>query len=101
MSQYISCTSLPFLAPACAGEAKPNTVRVADPTEEPLPQAPSFKLYCLYGVGVPSDRAFHYVKSPAPRNSAAANISSDEDGVWTVNSLANDPDTGLVSGGCS
>jgi phospholipid:diacylglycerol acyltransferase len=31
-----------------------------DPIAMPLPRAPSMKLYCLYGVGVPTERSYHY-----------------------------------------
>jgi phospholipid:diacylglycerol acyltransferase len=31
-----------------------------DPISMPLPRAPSMKLYCLYGVGVPTERSYHY-----------------------------------------
>jgi len=33
-----------------------------DPTSNPLPNAPSTKLYCLYGVGIETERAYHYKK---------------------------------------
>ena len=31
-----------------------------DPIAMPLPRAPSMKLYCLYGVGVPTERSYYY-----------------------------------------
>lgn len=31
-----------------------------DVTMTPLPHAPSMKIYCLYGVGIPTERAYHY-----------------------------------------
>lgn len=31
-----------------------------DPIATTLPMAPSMKLYCLYGVGVPTERSYHY-----------------------------------------
>ncbi|MDP2325993.1 MAG: hypothetical protein Q8N51_18480, partial [Gammaproteobacteria bacterium] len=33
--------------------------------ETPLPYAPSMKVYCMYGVGKPTERAFHYTNSSA------------------------------------
>ncbi|KAL7559038.1 hypothetical protein ACA910_016380 [Epithemia clementina (nom. ined.)] len=31
-----------------------------DPTQTPLPHAPNMRIYCLYGVGRPTERAYHY-----------------------------------------
>mmetsp|Transcript_26052 Transcript_26052/g.53809 ORF Transcript_26052/g.53809 Transcript_26052/m.53809 type:complete len:755 (+) Transcript_26052:198-2462(+) len=31
-----------------------------DPTAVPLPRAPSMKIYCLYGTGIPTERAYYY-----------------------------------------
>ncbi|EED96074.1 Phospholipid:diacylglycerol acyltransferase, partial [Thalassiosira pseudonana CCMP1335] len=31
-----------------------------DPVATPLPRAPSLKIYCIYGVGLPTERAYHY-----------------------------------------
>jgi phospholipid:diacylglycerol acyltransferase len=31
-----------------------------DPTQTPLPYAPNLQIYCLYGVGVPTERAYYY-----------------------------------------
>jgi phospholipid:diacylglycerol acyltransferase len=31
-----------------------------DPTQHPLPNAPSLKVYCMYGVGLPTERMFFY-----------------------------------------
>jgi phospholipid:diacylglycerol acyltransferase len=31
-----------------------------DPVATTLPRAPSMKLYCLYGAGVPTERSYHY-----------------------------------------
>lgn len=32
-----------------------------DPLKCPLPNAPSMNLYCLYGIGVPTERSYYYV----------------------------------------
>lgn len=31
-----------------------------DPTRTPLPYAPNLKIYCLYGFGIDTERAYHY-----------------------------------------
>lgn len=31
-----------------------------DPVATPLPRAPTLKIYCLYGVGIPTERAYYY-----------------------------------------
>jgi phospholipid:diacylglycerol acyltransferase len=31
-----------------------------DPTRTPLPHAPNMKIYCFYGTGLPTERAFQY-----------------------------------------
>lgn len=33
-----------------------------DPTIEALPNSPSLNVYCVYGVGLPTDRMFHYLR---------------------------------------
>lgn len=34
-----------------------------DPTKTPLPKAPNMKIYCMYGVGIETERAFFYKKN--------------------------------------
>ena len=36
------------------------TVRAYDPLTTPLPKAPRMRLYCAYGHGLPTERAYHY-----------------------------------------
>ena len=35
-----------------------------DPLNSPLPYAPKLKIFCLYGVGKSTERAYHYVHRP-------------------------------------
>jgi len=32
-----------------------------NPLKCPLPKAPSMELYCLYGVGIPTERSYYYL----------------------------------------
>jgi phospholipid:diacylglycerol acyltransferase len=34
-----------------------------DPTQMPLPYAPNLRIYCLYGVGIPTERAYYYKRN--------------------------------------
>jgi hypothetical protein len=56
-----------------------------NPVKTPLPNAPHFKLYCMYGVGTPTERGYHYLKTR--RNGATE---------WSINGMVNDPASGLV-----
>jgi len=51
-----------------------------DPTVTPLPYAPDMKMYCLYGTGVPTERAYYYSKSRVKfyENSDSDSNSADE-----------------------
>lgn len=65
-----------------SGPQEPLTLR--DPTVTPLPRAPSLRVFCLYGVGLPSDRALHYTTA--------------EDGSKQIKSDVHTPSMGLVCG---
>eukprot|EP00879_Flechtneria_rotunda_P012648 GHRR01013206.1.p1 GENE.GHRR01013206.1~~GHRR01013206.1.p1 ORF type:complete len:750 (+),score=225.44 GHRR01013206.1:937-3186(+) len=62
-------------------------VSAVDPVVTPLPKAPNFKLYCFYGIGTATERGYHYLKTR--RNNVIE---------WSVNNMANDPKSGLLSG---
>ena len=36
----------------------------SNPLESRLPNAPSMKIYCIYGVGKPTERAYYYTEGP-------------------------------------
>jgi phospholipid:diacylglycerol acyltransferase len=50
-----------------SGDSGPKTLVDAwnDPTLQPLPNAPSLNVYCMYGVGLPTSRMYHYKRQPA------------------------------------
>jgi phospholipid:diacylglycerol acyltransferase len=57
-----------------------------DPARHPLPRAPNMKIFCLYGVGLPTERAYHYTrnwsddvqnKNGGPRNISEPSIIID------------------------
>jgi hypothetical protein len=60
-------------------------VEPINPVHTPLPMAPNFKLYCFYGISVPTERGYHYLKT-------------QHNGVtqWSINNMINDPESGLV-----
>ncbi|CAO3586930.1 unnamed protein product [Absidia cylindrospora] len=52
----------------------------ANPLETQLPNAPSMKIYCLYGVGLPTERSYHYAFSDDEHtHSPSANNSCEHD----------------------
>ena len=40
--------------------------RFGDPLASPLPRAPGMQIFCMYGVGKPTERAYHYVRRAGP-----------------------------------
>lgn len=47
------------------GDEPPSHRTWHDPTRTPLPYAPNMKIYCLYGVGLPTERAYYYKRNRA------------------------------------
>ncbi|KAG2436350.1 hypothetical protein HXX76_006657 [Chlamydomonas incerta] len=43
-----------------------------DATRTPLPSAPKTAIVCLYGIGLPTERGYHYLRPPPPTGAAAA-----------------------------
>ena len=61
-SSSSSSSSLgPRPAPA---RARVPAARFGDPLNSPLPNAPNLKIFCVYGVGKSTERAYHYVHRP-------------------------------------
>jgi phospholipid:diacylglycerol acyltransferase len=48
----------------------------ANPLESQLPNAPNMKIYCMYGVGVETERSYYYGKSDGTKT--VCNAGSDE-----------------------
>ena len=44
-------------------QEKPSSRTWHDPTRTPLPYAPNMKIYCMYGVGIPTERAYNYKRN--------------------------------------
>jgi hypothetical protein len=65
-------------------------VAPANVLQVPLPNAKDFKVYCLYGVGTPTERGYHYLKT---RKQGPGGTVHTE---WSVNPVADDPKSGLV-----
>ena len=42
--------------------------RRSNPLLTPLPHAPHMRIYCMYGVGIPTERAYHYTNRTAALN---------------------------------
>lgn len=79
-----------------------------DVTQTPLPHAPTMKIYCLYGVGVETERAYFYKRNTREHGLFAASDSinyNDGNGTHTVtdppfilDTSIEDPDNGIVHG---
>lgn len=57
-----------------ANEKKPN--KWVNPLEVPLPNAPDMQIYCFYGVGNPTERAYYY-KEEKDKLVSRLNITAD------------------------
>jgi phospholipid:diacylglycerol acyltransferase len=76
-----------------------------DPTATALPFAPSMKIYCLYGIGIETERAYFY-KQASPSTSTEGNeslsgytFSSDEaDMKFLMDATINDPTNNIRFG---
>jgi phospholipid:diacylglycerol acyltransferase len=60
------------------GEEKPSSRTWHDPSRTPLPHAPSMKIFCMYGVGLPTERAYYYkINHAGESGNATADIGAD------------------------
>lgn len=65
---------------------EPSPRTWSDPSRTPLPHAPKLKIYCLYGVGLQTERAYLY-----KRNTLANTKLADQDGSRLCNETHFDP----------
>jgi phospholipid:diacylglycerol acyltransferase len=68
-----------------------NPVKWINPLETRLPHAPSLKIYCFYGVGKPTERAYYY---KAPEQPALTNLNITID----VGLIEGEVDHGVIMG---
>ena len=64
-----------------------------DITKTPLPHAPNMKIYCLYGVGVDTERAYFY-----KRNSGDGNSETTANPPFILDTTVEDSENGIVHG---
>ncbi len=73
----------------------------SDPTTNPLPHAPSTKLYCMYGVGIETERAYFY-KRVLPDSNAVENdigtLPLSQHLPFIMDSSVNDPEQNIKVG---
>ncbi|KAI8637676.1 Lecithin:cholesterol acyltransferase-domain-containing protein [Parasitella parasitica] len=62
----------------------------SNPLESQLPIAPSMKIYCLYGVGLPTERGYYYTK--AKDDISKTHADCDTDCEFDVSALLNGAD---------
>lgn len=68
-----------------------GAVAPANVLQTALPNAKHFKVYCMYGIGTPTERGYHYLKTRKQGRGGTVHTE------WSVNPLADDPKSGLVS----
>jgi len=76
-----------------------------DITKTPLPRAPNMKIYCLYGVGVDTERAFFYKRNPGEQglftvdnSDEGSNFQKAADPPFILDTSIEDPENGIVHG---
>lgn len=69
-----------------------------DITKTPLPHAPNMKIYCLYGVGVETERAFFYKRNPTDITSDDGSTGKEANPPFILDTSVEDPENGIVHG---
>jgi phospholipid:diacylglycerol acyltransferase len=62
------------------GQEKPSSRTWHDPIRTPLPHAPKTQIFCLYGTGIETERAYYYQRNYA--HQSMANNKSDNTNVF-------------------
>jgi hypothetical protein len=85
-----------------------SSVKSYNPLTTPLPNAPRLRIYCAYGHGVRTERAYHYNHLSLPLNEGqcpAMELGTDLAGDqmstgahWYINRKVNEPARGLENG---
>lgn len=60
MGMRLSVSMLAVARSCASGKGSPEEYYF-NPLKCPLPKAPSMGLYCLYGVGIPTERSYYYL----------------------------------------
>ena len=55
------------IACSSSGAKKCPELEFLNPLRDPLPKAPSMKMFCMYGVGAPAERSYHYQHVSQPQ----------------------------------
>lgn len=77
---------------------RPDSDTWNNPLVTPLPNAPSMKIYCLYGVGIETERAYFY-RRLAPLQSNNNNNNNDEHNFpFVLDGTMNDPENHIHFG---
>jgi len=83
---------------------KPSSRTWHDLTQTPLPYAPNLKIYCMYGVGIETERAYVYKRNPGEQRSFMDDNSSDNgntqivDPPFILDTSVEDPENGIIHG---
>jgi phospholipid:diacylglycerol acyltransferase len=83
---------------------KPSSRTWHDVAQTPLPYAPNMKIYCMYGVGIDTERAYVYKRNPGEKGTFMEDNSSDErrphvvDPPFILDSSVEDPDNQVLHG---
>jgi len=69
-----------------------------DPTRTPLPFAPSLKMYCLYGVGIETERAYFYKRASSGTSDQHLTDHPANEVPFFIDSTVHDPTNNIKFG---